>query len=238
MKQKRSTNAKPVQSGKWKWISVAGVVLAGSVAAVFAIFPVNRAPASSLPPDLQPDALRARMEQGGPGTMREIMRRDDLTDEQRRELRDNMRQSWQAAMKERVDEYFDAPDDLKPSVLDKHLDEFMKRVEEWRREAPQQPPSEAERDRWRAQFANRTQQERKEQSESRNPDEMARGMAYFSAMRARAQERGIQMPGGPGFGRGGGGGPGGRGGPGGPGGNARGGSSRPGSSGGSGGGRP
>ena len=51
--------------------------------------------------------------------------------------------------------------------------------------------------------------ERKERSESRNPDQMARRMAYFSALQKRAAERGVQMP----FGRGGRDGGPGRGGP-------------------------
>lgn len=52
-----------------------------------------------------------------------------------------------------------------------------------------------------------TQQQRKMRTESRDPDQQARRMAYFSAMQKRAQQRGIQMPM---FGRGGPGGPGGR----------------------------
>lgn len=190
-----------------KWIVVAAILLVVGAAGVYAILPRDRKPASTLPPELQPEALRARMEQGGPGGMREIMNRDDLTDEQRRELRDNLRQSWQAALRERVDEYFVAADDQKQAVLDKHIDEFMKRMEDWRREQPnQQPPSDAERERMRRTFADRSQQERKEESESRNPDDMARSMAYFMAAQARAKERGIEMPRGPGFGRGGPGG--------------------------------
>ncbi len=44
-----------------------------------------------------------------------------------------------------------------------------------------------------------SRQERKSHTESRDPDKSARRMAYFAAMRQRAEERGIQMP----FGRGG-----------------------------------
>ena len=51
-----------------------------------------------------------------------------------------------------------------------------------------------------------TQQERKTRAESRNPDQAAQHMAYFSALRARATARGIQMPFGGGPGGGGGGG--------------------------------
>ena len=49
----------------------------------------------------------------------------------------------------------------------------------------------------------RTHEQRKDHFESRSPDDHARRLAYFTAMQARAKERGIQMPS-----------PGGRGGPG------------------------
>jgi TolA-binding protein len=44
-------------------------------------------------------------------------------------------------------------------------------------------------------------EERMRHTQSRNPDQSARRMAYFTAMRARAQQRGIQMPWGPPGGR-------------------------------------
>jgi hypothetical protein len=58
----------------------------------------------------------------------------------------------------------------------------------------------------RPDFAAMSPQERKTRSESRDPDAMARRMAYFQALRARAAERGIPMPSGPGGGPGHGGG--------------------------------
>jgi len=47
-----------------------------------------------------------------------------------------------------------------------------------------------------------TREERKQRSESRDPDKSARRLAYFSALHQRAEQRGIQMPFGPGRGRG------------------------------------
>ena len=44
-------------------------------------------------------------------------------------------------------------------------------------------------------FGQRSKQERKVFTESRNPDDMARTMPYFQAMRSRMSERGMQMPG-------------------------------------------
>jgi hypothetical protein len=39
-----------------------------------------------------------------------------------------------------------------------------------------------------------TPEGRKQMSESRDPDRMARRMAYFGAILSRAKERGIEMP--------------------------------------------
>ena len=49
-------------------------------------------------------------------------------------------------------------------------------------------------------FGQQSREERKERSETRDPDRAGRQMAYFAAMRDRATERGIKMP----FGAGGG----------------------------------
>jgi hypothetical protein len=61
-------------------------------------------------------------------------------------------------------------------------------------------------------MGNMSTQERKARSESRDPDKMARRMAYFNAVRKRADEKGVKLPFG---GMGGGRGPGGQGGGGG-----------------------
>ena len=39
-----------------------------------------------------------------------------------------------------------------------------------------------------------TQQDRKERSESRDPDQMAQRVAYFSAIQSRMKERGMAPP--------------------------------------------
>jgi len=157
-------------------------------------------------------------------TVREAARNENLTDAQRRQLAGNMREAWRSGMNERVTEYVNAPDDEKDAVLDKHLDEMQARWKEWekRREEEDKKGEESGREDFRRLFGERSQQDRKADSESRNPDEMARGMAYFNALRSRAAERGIPMPRGPR-----GGAPGGRGPGGGPGGRSPGGGRRP-----------
>ena len=176
---------------------------------------------AAVPKDLTIDALRAQAKEG-PGLvfekMRETMQREDLTDAQRQQVRDNMREVGREMMEERVNAYFAAAtQEDKDAVLDRQIDEYMRMRDEWERrraerekngEKEGQPP---DRPNW---FAQQTQEQRKARSESRSADQMAKMMTYFSAVQARAAERGIKMPGrGPGgFGGGpGGGGPGGRG---------------------------
>ena len=168
---------------------------------------------SDLPEEFSVESLKARAgdERQGRAAFRDLLRRDDLTDEQRREALRNMRELRRGTMADRVNEYFDAAEDDKNVVLDDHIDEFQRRMAERRND--EEWPSEEEREAMRNLFRSRNQSERKADSESRNPDESARSMAYFSALRNRMNERGIQMRG-----RGGGGG-----GPGGGGGRGRGG---------------
>lgn len=158
---------------------------------------------STLPQERSVEALKAKA--GNPAQVRELFDRQDLTDEQRRELADNLREVGRSMMNDRFGEYFNAPADERQAVLDKHIDEFqkMRKEMEARRKAGQN--EEGEKPDPRGFLANRTRQERKAESESRSADEMARGMAYFTALRKRMGERGIEMPGPPGRG-----GPGGR----------------------------
>jgi hypothetical protein len=161
--------------------------------------------------------------------MRDTFEREDLSDEQRQQARRNMREVFRSMMGERVGEYLDAPPDDKVAVLDRHIDEWTKRMDDWRkqrerrraeREQQGQDGDSAEeqqrREHWRRGMGSTEQ--RKARSESRSPDETARRMVYFSAMRQRMQERGIESPMGRGRGGGGQGRGGSRGGPHGPGG--------------------
>ncbi len=163
--------------------------------------------------DYSPDRLRdlAREDPGNAWrTMRDTMDRSDLTDDQRRQIAMNMRDAFDSMLQERVDEYYNATPEQKDEVLDRHIDEFQQRRREFEERREQERPrddattnnDEERRDRWRRSFRDMSQAERKTRSETRNPDERARRMAYFSAVRNRMQQRGLQPPGGPG-GRGG-----------------------------------
>lgn len=185
----------------WGLMVVLFAVLVACVWA-FAAHRTKQKTSSDLPPDLTVEALKASAEEPGKlrQSVRDAMRRDDLTDEQRRQVAMNLRNLWQSRLQERVDEYFATPDENKTAVLDQHIDSFMERMKQWdeQRKKDNDQPSDANRQRMRQMFGGRSAQERKEASESRNPDQTARTMAYFAAVRARAQQRGIQMPRGPG----------------------------------------
>ncbi len=168
---------------------------------------------SDLPEEFSVERLKARAGDGqqGPAAFRDLLRRDDLTDAQRRQALRNMRELRRGRMVERVNEYFDAAEEDKNVVLDDHIAEFQRRMaERAERRNDEEKPSEEDRESMRNLFRSQNQAERKADSESRNPDESARSMVYFSAMRTRMNERGIQVRGrGGGGGRGRGGGPGG-----------------------------
>ncbi|MFQ5489658.1 MAG: hypothetical protein ACE5GE_02950 [Phycisphaerae bacterium] len=184
-----------------------GVLVVGTVLWAFATRG-DAEPAGLLPPELSVESLQAQTMDRG--KVREMLEREDLSEEQRQELRKNMREVWRSAMDRRLAEYFAAADADRQAVLDRHIDELQERRKQWeqRRKEREQNGDNAEsrREDFRNRVASMSQQERKERSESRNPDQTAQRMAYFSAMRNRMSERGIEMTaGGWRAGRGGGG---------------------------------
>ena len=127
-------------------------------------------------------------------------------------------------MDQRMNEYFAAAEPQKLAILDSHLDEMQARVKEFQQRRAQRPQGESNRaapaqpggsaapavsgrpggpDRHGPgnSHGQPSRERRKAHSESRNPDSSARRNAYFAALNARAEQRGIQMPwGGPGHG--------------------------------------
>jgi hypothetical protein len=166
---------------------------------------VSGEPTVELPKELTIESLKAGASHPGAmmSTIRSAMDRDDLTGEQRRQARQNMREVFESAINDRVNEYFAASDEEKTAVLDSHIDQmesWQKAMEEQRKQWEARRNQEGERGPGRG-FNDQTREERKERSESRNPDQTAQRMAYFLAMQKRMAERGIQAP----FGRGPGG---------------------------------
>ena len=151
---------------------------------------------SLLPEELSVESLQAQATD--PGQLREVLDQhnpSEMTEEQRRELRHNVRQVHRSMLDEHLAEYSAAAEQERQAILDKHIDEFQKRMAEWRKRQEEQGNREdQERPKWREMFGSRTREERKADSESRNPDDMARRMAYFTAVRERMAERGIEMP--------------------------------------------
>jgi hypothetical protein len=121
---------------------------------------------------------------------------DDLTDEQREALGENMRAIWMNYMSETAEKYFVASKEEKVKILDQQLDEwksFMDRMRAYR-EAHENDPEyqkrqQERRDRWR----NSTREERKEQTVNMNTDQQTKMFYMFQQMRKRAQERGMDL---------------------------------------------
>lgn len=192
----------------------------GGVWGAIRLWPDNK---STLPKELSAEALAA--ESNNPGEVMErvhqAMAQGNLTEAQRHELWRNAHGVMEARMKQQLDEYFAADANERPAILDRHISEMQTRMRDWeqRRPGDRRPPSgdgsgaaPGGGSLTRAEpgpggpggpggdrpFGPPTRERRKLHSESRDPDEMARRMAYFTALHKRAEERGIQMPGPPG----------------------------------------
>lgn len=197
----------PILTSKTIWaIAGAVVFLSGTTWLIFGRGSADAHAGVPVPAEYSKESLKAKAAEGsaGFGAMREAMQREDLTEEQRRQIAQNAREVWRERMDAQVTEYFNAPtEEEKVAILDRQIDQMQEQMKgseerrkEWekqrqeRRAGEQGPP--------RGPFGPQSQQERKERSESRNPDQTARTMAYFSALRERASSRGIPLPAGPG----------------------------------------
>jgi len=190
------------------WVVVSGGVLVAG-AAVWGVVGAGSAGAGGVvvPTNLTVDALKQRSQEPGRafGEVRQALGGDELTDEQKRQVAENIRTVRRATMRERMDEYYNADPDEKEAILDKHLDEMQERFKRFRGRGQGggagSGMSEEQRKELRQLFRPQSKQDRKSRSESRSADDTARAMVYFTAMRSRATQRGIQMPRGPGGGR-------------------------------------
>jgi uncharacterized membrane protein len=195
----------------------AGVVLVGGGA--YGVVSYVKAKKNAVPKEFTVAALKADSQD--PRKMfekiHEAMSRPELNDQQREAIHDNARAVMEAQMDQRISAYFDAPEPQRKAILDKQIDEMQAHMKEWqqrraREEAARGPagdrapggqpggppnagsPPGGPRDGRGPGGHASTPQQRKARSESRDPDASARRMAYFAAMRQRAEERGIQMP--------------------------------------------
>ena len=201
--------------GSKKMIIVAVACVTGAGAAVWGLTKTRSEPEKpkvEVPQEFQVASLKEiGSQQRGFDTMREVMERQDLTDDQRRQIMEDMRALREERERKEMEEYFKASDERKKEILDKNIDEMQERWKEMEKRRAEMSEQDREKARERMQKlfggGNASREERKTRSESRNPDERARRMSYWQAMQGRMKERGITPPqwGGPG-GRGGGGG--------------------------------
>jgi hypothetical protein len=169
-----------------------------------------------IPQEFTVAALKATEPEKAMSSFRQVMEREDLSEEQRRQIMENADQVREDRREEAMNEYFNAPASERTRILDKQIDEmerFRKEREaerearEKERENMTEEQREKEREKWRNMFRGRenaTQAERKTRAESRSADKSGRRMLYRAVMMDRMKERGIQPPrwgpGGPGGG--------------------------------------
>jgi hypothetical protein len=213
-----------------KTFAIVGLIVAGLGGGAWGVMHYSSTKADAagpqIPDEFSVDKIKA-MSKEDPGATFEKMRalrdRTDLTDEQREKIRENGRQVMEERMDERMNEYFAAKPEEQEAILDKQIDEMEKfrkdmearRAEEEKKEKSEEDEKEREkrREEWRKNMGDRSQSQRKMDSEKRDPNKMAQRMTYWSAMGKRMAARGIQPPRfGPGGGGRGMGGPGGGGG--------------------------
>ena len=194
-----------------------GVALLG--AAVFGIAMLTGDDEVELPQELSVESLQAATEDRGQMRERihEAFQRQDLTEQQRRQLGSNVRQVMGARMNQRLDEYFTADKAQRRVILDRQIDEMRQRIRERQQNEGQNRgdgggrgmgmgmgmglgrggdgnPRGPDGGPHNRRDGQPTREQRKQRSEARDPDSRARRMAYFTALRQRAEERGIEMP--------------------------------------------
>ncbi len=215
--------AKTARKSPWLWGSIVAGVAVASVGVWYAVARAGDA-GPQVPEGYSVEDIQATADDPAKAVAKanEFFQRTDLTEEQRHAVFENMRQVMEERLDNNIDEWTAAAPDQKLAVLDQHIDQmqaFMKEMEkhraEWeKRREEERKRREAERSRdgndnqaegdrgpggrWRERMA--TPQGRKQATESRDPDQTARRMGYFSAMMGRMKARGIDMPFGPGGG--------------------------------------
>jgi hypothetical protein len=129
----------------------------------------------------------------------------ELTEEERKSMRENARTLFHAALNDRVQGYFGTPEEDRTAYLDKLIDDMQQR----RKEMEQRRSSEGEggttpggRDRdgeGRREEDGTDRRERgmarmKNRIETTDPEERAQFVEFMKQMRARMEERGIEAP--------------------------------------------
>ena len=122
----------------------------------------------------------------------EIMRSEDLSEEERRRLDTVGRAVFMSSVNINVDEYFEAPKERREQILDRHLDEWvelMAEKEAYREAHKDDSDAQAEKEGGKQ----RDRQSAKDRMEGGDPDRMKRTMYYWGQMKNRAKARGLDM---------------------------------------------
>lgn len=132
----------------------------------------------------------------------ERMRSDDLTDEQRERLRENMGRLMRESVSQNADEYFAAnTDDERNEILDRHIaewEQFREKMRAYREKHKEDFERDGQKERREGREGRGwapSKERRKDRMENTSPDDRARMFQYFMKMRARAQETGKDMGG-------------------------------------------
>ncbi|MFP4053694.1 MAG: hypothetical protein ACLFV7_07520 [Phycisphaerae bacterium] len=144
-------------------------------------------------------AYLKRIEQETGQNPRRLLRRAELSEEQRSRLRENLAPLGRQRMQERMQKYFDLPAQQRTAYLDKMIDEFQERRTEWEKRRAQRqanPPKEGDNGqqtrRGREGRGHFTAGRLRQRIETSDPLERARHVEFISALRKRMQERGIR----------------------------------------------
>lgn len=139
-------------------------------------------------------ARDARRRQGDRGRVR----RDELSDQQRRRLRENMHSTLRAHMEQRLNEYFELPPGEQTAYLDRMIDRMYQRRERRDRDGGRADAGRAGRrdgdsDRHRRGGRRGPTPERlKRRLEHSTPEMRAKFVEFRKALRRRMEERGIE----------------------------------------------
>jgi len=150
--------------------------------------------------ELRPWELTRARDRSGENTAGKGAPKIELTEEQRKLLRNNARAVFGAIMNQRADAYAALPQDQRVAYLDSMIDEIearrkeheARRAERGEEESREQPPPEKEGDGDKPDRKQRMMSRMKERIETTDPEERAKHMQLFKDMRARMEERGIK----------------------------------------------
>jgi hypothetical protein len=126
----------------------------------------------------------------------DLLRSDKLTEEERARLQGNLQELMRESMSRNVNEFYDAPEEEKIAVMDRHIDEmvaFQEKMRAYWEKHKDDPEFKNEGDGAHRTWRQPSKEARKRHMEGTNPDSMIRMGGYWMKMQQRATERGVKM---------------------------------------------